>query len=156
MLYHYFTSKTELYAAVYCDTIDEVYTHFEAAASQHHTLLGQYSAVLREACALQLSDPTITGFIVAVALETQRHPDLIELIGPQRGRHTRFFAGMVSAAATRGELSDDVDHVGLADLLGSVLTGLARTAATAGDANRYIAAVGVLDRFISGTVLTSR
>jgi AcrR family transcriptional regulator len=155
-LYHYFESKAELYAAVYCDTIDEVYNAFEVAAGEHDHLLDQFAAVLRVACELQLGDPSITGFIVAVALETQRHPDLIALLGPQRGRHNRFFSGLVNGAVERGELQAGVDPVGLADLLGSVLTGLARTAATAGDPQRYIAAVGVLERFIEGTALTSR
>jgi AcrR family transcriptional regulator len=154
-LYHYFESKSELYAAVYCDTIDHVYTEFELAAATWVHLLDRYAAVLRRACELQLSDPSITGFIVAVALETQRQPELLALIGPQRGRHTRFFNELVSSAADAGELRPDVDQGALADLLGSVLTGLARTAATAGDANRYIAAVGVLERFIDGTLLTS-
>ena len=34
-LYHYTESKAELYAAVYCETINEVYTEFETAAAEH-------------------------------------------------------------------------------------------------------------------------
>ena len=61
-----------------------------------------------------------------------------------------------SDAAERGELQSDVDRAGLADLLGSVLTGLARTAATAGDPQRYTAAVAVLERFFDGSLVTAR
>jgi AcrR family transcriptional regulator len=155
-LYHYFESKDQLYAAVYCDVIDRVYTSFEEAAADERHLLDQYSAVLRRAHDLQLADDSIIGFIVAVALETQRHPDLAVLLTPQRGRHARFFSDLVERAYARGELQPDVDRQALADLLGSVLTGLARTAATAGDPQRYPAAVAVLERFFDGSLVTAR
>lgn len=155
-IYHYVESKAELYAAVYCDTVDNVYTEFERAVVDGQDLLSQFSAVLRRACELQTADPSITGFIVAVTQETQRHPDLLELLAPQRGRHMRFFTGLVEAAGERGELLPDVDRRALADVLGAVLTGLARMAATAGDPQRYTAAVDVLDRFFDGSLVAAR
>ncbi|MEO6571045.1 MAG: TetR/AcrR family transcriptional regulator [Ilumatobacteraceae bacterium] len=152
-IYHYVSSKAELYAAVYCDTVDEVYSEFERVASHETTLLGQFGAVLRSACDLQVDDPSITGFIVAVAQETRRHPDLVALLAPQRGRHAGFFTDLVQAAADRGELAADVDRRAVADLLGAVLAGLARMSTTAGDPGRYTSAVEVLERFLAGTLL---
>ena len=151
-IYHYVDSKAALYADVYCDTVDELYTELERVAAEHDDIFHQYSAVLRRACELQMDDPSITGFIVAVAQETQRHPDLLELLSPQRGRHSRFFSGLVDRAADRGQLAIDIDRRALADLLGAVLTGLARMAASAGDPARYTAAVEVLDRFLDGSL----
>jgi AcrR family transcriptional regulator len=153
-LYHYTESKAELYAAVYCETIDEVYTEFESAAAEHDSLVSQFRAVMRRAADLQAADPSITGFIIAVAQETQRHPDLLELLTAQRGRHTRFFTGLAVAAAERGELGPDVDLRAVADLLGAVMTGLARTAAAAGDSSRYAAAVEILERVLDGSLVT--
>ena len=46
--------------------------------------------------------------------------------------------GIHCSAAGRGELYPDVDLTALADLLGAVLTGLARMAAAAGDPQRYV------------------
>lgn len=155
-IYHYVDSKAELYAAVYCDTIDRVYTAFEAVAAEHEQLLDQFTAVLRCACHLQEADPSITGFIVAVSVETQRHPDLLALLGHQRGRHARFFTGLAEAAAARGELGADIDVRALSDLLGAVLAGLARMATAAGDTRRYAAAVGVLERFLDGSLVERR
>jgi AcrR family transcriptional regulator len=152
-LYHYFESKAELYAAVYCETIDETYTGFEQAASMHSNLLDQYSAVLSRACEMQSADPSITGFLVAVAQETQRHPDLLELLAPQRGRHSRFFDDLVARAMERGEFCPGVEPRAVADLLGAVITGIARMSATAGDPQRYNAAVTVLQRFFDGSLL---
>jgi AcrR family transcriptional regulator len=155
-IYHYVDSKAALYAAVYCDVIDLVYTEFERVAANEPHLLARFSAVLRRANELQLQDPSIAGFIVAVAQETQRHPDLIELLTPQRGRHQRFFEGLVGDAAEAGELLPDVDQAGLADLLGAVLTGLARMTTVAGDPSRYTAAVDALERFFDGTLVAAR
>lgn len=155
-IYHYVDSKAALYAAVYRDTVERVYDEFERAASTENRLLARYSAVLRCANDLQTEDPSIAGFIVAVAQETRRHPDLLALLGPQRGRHQRFFAGLVADAHANGELAADVDADGLADLLGAVLTGLARMANVAGDTARYTAAVDVLERFFDGSLVTSR
>ena len=39
---------------------------------------------------------------------------------------------------------------------GAVLTGLARMSAAAGDPQRYTAAVDVFDRFIDGSLVTTR
>lgn len=155
-IYHYVDSKAALYAAVYCDVIDLVYTEFERAAAEESHLLARFTAVLRRANQLQLDDSSIAGFIVAVAQETQRHPDLIELLTPQRGRHERFFADLVADAAEAGELQPDVDQTGLADLLGAVLTGLARMANVAGDPSRYTAAIDALERFFDGTLVATR
>lgn len=155
-IYHYVDSKAALYAAVYCDTIDRVYTEFEQAAAQESRLLARFGAVLRRANELQIADESIAGFIVAVAQETQRHPDLLALLRPQRGRHQRFFNGLVAEAAANGELQSDVDQVALADLLGAVLTGLARMTNITGDPSRYTAAVDALERFFDGTLVNAR
>ena len=50
----------------------------------------------------------------------------------------------------------DIDREGLADLMGSLMTGLARTAAAAGDLGRYTAAVAVLERFLTEGAVISR
>lgn len=155
-IYHYVDSKAALYAAVYCDTIDRVYTDFERAAARESHLLARFSAVLRRANELQIEDPSIAGFIVAVAQETQRNPDLLVLLAPQRGRHQRFFAKLVSDAAAAGELADDTDQAGLTDLLGAVLTGLARMTSIAGDPSRYTSAVDMLERFLDGSLVRAR
>lgn len=151
-LYHYVPSKAALYAAVYNDTLDQVYTEFEKAAAEPADLTEQYLAVLTCALDLQRSDPAINGFIVAVARETRRHPDLLELVQPQRGRHARFFRELADAAAERGELADDVDLAALADLLGALFIGLARMSAGADDLTRYADALGVLRRYLTGTL----
>lgn len=148
-IYHYFESKDELYAAVYCDTIDDMYTAFEQAAAEHDNVAAQFAAVMRRSGELVLADPSIPGFIVAVSLETKRRPELLELMSPQRGRHQRFLAGLVSGAVERGELAADIDQRAVVDVLGAVLTGIANVPEIAADPQRYAAAVAIVDHFIS-------
>jgi AcrR family transcriptional regulator len=152
-IYHYVDSKAALYAAVYCDVIDLVYTKFERAAAAESHLLARFSAVLRTVSRLQVADPTIAGFIGAVAHEIQQNPDLDVLLTPQRGRHQRFFTELVAEAAAAGELQPGVDEQALADLLGAVLTGVARIVTLGGDPDRAAGAIDALEQFFAGDLL---
>jgi len=152
-IYHYVDSKAALYADVFNYTVDEAYTELERVAATETTLFGQVGAVLRRSAEMQFEDPSIAGFIVAVAQETQRHPDLLALLEPQRRRHAQFFADLVAQASERGELAVGVDRRALADLLAAVMSGLARIASASGEPGRYAAAADVLDQFVDGTLL---
>ena len=153
-IYHYVDSKADLYAEVFGDTVAQVYGAFEEAAAGETTLIDQFTAVLNKASELQAVDPASTAFIAAIGQETERNPDLAAVLEPQRGRHGAFFLALVQAAADRGELHTDVDVTALADLLGGVMSGLTRLAASARDPERYAAAVEVLERFFDGSLVT--
>jgi AcrR family transcriptional regulator len=152
-LYHYIPSKAALYAEVYRNTVDYVYGEFERAATTQPSLIGKYRAVMLRAAALHGTDPTFTGFIVAVGRETQRHPDLVDLLGEQRRRHTMFFTWLVDTAVDSGELADPSRACAVADLLGAMLEGLARLAVSTGDPARYSAAIHALDHLLTGTLV---
>jgi AcrR family transcriptional regulator len=152
-IYHYFASKAEMYEAVYLETLDHVYAEFEGAVAGPTTLLEQFSALLDAAVRLNDEDPSLSGFVVGIASETQRHPDLAERLRPFRGRNTRFLRGLVESAADRGELAGDVEPRAVEDLLAAVLAGLARFSAVTGDGRRHADAVAALKRFFAGTLV---
>jgi AcrR family transcriptional regulator len=154
-LYHYFASKAELYAAVYETVFDRVFSAFEDAIIGHDTLVSQYAAVLDAAAALNREDPTLAAFVVGVAGDAQRDPELTELLKPLRRRNTSFFRRLVACAAARGEIRPEVDLRAVEDLLNAVVSGLARLSAVTGDAQRHAAAVDALQRFFAGTLLTT-
>ena len=154
-IYHYFDSKAELYAAVYEETYDRVFTTLERAIAGHDSLISQFVAAIVAAGELNVRDPTLPAFDRGVAGEAQRHPELNELLRPLRRRNTMFFRRMVAAAAARGELAPDVDLRGVEDLLNAVAFGLARISAVTGDARRAATAVEMLQRFLAGTLVTS-
>ena len=154
-IYHYFSSKAELYAAVYEVVFDKVFTEFEKAVAEHNTLFGQYAAVLEAAATLNREDPLLPAFVIGVAGDSERHPELKPLLRPLRRRNNEFFRRLVSQAARRGELRSDVDQRAVEDLLNAVVSGLARLSAITGDSRRHTAAVDALQRFFAGTLLTT-
>lgn len=153
-LYHYIPSKAALYAEVYRDTVEYVYTEFERAARAEHCLVDRYRAVLRRAAEMHATDATLTGFIVAVGQETQRHPDLVALLGDQRRRHVQFFSWLADTALESGELADPGSARAVADLLGAMLTGLALMAVSTDDPSRYNEAIDSLGHLLAGTLLS--
>ncbi len=152
-IYHYFSSKAELYAAVYEEVFDRVYTEFEKAIVDQPTLVAQYAAVLDATARMNREDPTVPAFVTGVAGDVQRHPELTQLLRPLQRRTTMFFRRLVAAAAERGELAPDVDVRAVEDLLNAVVIGLARLSALTGDARRHAAAVEALQRLFAGTLL---
>jgi AcrR family transcriptional regulator len=152
-IYHYFSSKAELYAAVYDEVFDRVYTEFEKAIVGQPTLVAQYAAVLDATARMNREDPTVPAFVIGVAGDTQRHPELTHLLRPQRRRTRMFFRRLVVAAAERGELFPDVDLKAVEDLLNAIVIGLARLSAVTGDSRRHTAAVDALQRLFAGTLL---
>jgi AcrR family transcriptional regulator len=153
-IYHYFASKAELYAAVYEVVFDKVFSAFEKAVADHHTLVSQYAAVLDAAAMLNREDPLVAAFVIGVAGDSERNPELKQLLRPLRRRNNEFFRRLVAEAAARGELRPDVDLRAVEDLLNAVVSGLARLSAITGDARRHGAAVDALQRFFAGTLLT--
>ncbi len=154
-IYHYFASKAELYAAVYEAVFDHVFAELDHAVACQTTLVAQYAALLNATDRLNRDDPTGPAFVVGVAGDAQRHPELTNLLRPLRRRNNLFFRRLVAAAAERGELSPDVDMRAVEDLLNAVVSGLSRLSAVTGDARRHAAAVDVLQRFFTGTLLVA-
>ena len=152
-IYHYFSSKADLYVAVYEAVVDRVFSAFEKAIVGHDTLVEQYVAVLDAVGVLNREDPTLPAFVVGAASDAQRHPELKDLLRPLRRRTAGFFRRMVTEAAQRGELGPDTDLRAVEDLLNAVLSGLARLSAVTGDARRHAAAVQALQRFFAGTLV---
>ncbi|MGI9053005.1 MAG: TetR/AcrR family transcriptional regulator [Ilumatobacteraceae bacterium] len=153
-IYHYFASKAELYAAVFEAVVDRVFSVFETAIVERSTLVEQYAAVLDVVAMHNRQDPTLPAFVVGVASDAQRHPELDDLLRPSRRRSATFFRCLVRQAADRGELPPGTDLRAVEDLLNAVVSGLARLSAVTGDPRRHATAVDALQRFLAGTLMT--
>jgi AcrR family transcriptional regulator len=152
-IYHYYPSKADLYVAVYAEVQAIVYGQFEKAVAPHAGLVDRFSAVLDAAVELNRQDPSIAGFVVGVAAESQRHPDLGELLAASRSVSTGFLHRLAKDAADRSELQADISASALEDLLNAVLSGLARFSNQTGDSERHAQAVAVLKRFMAGSLM---
>jgi AcrR family transcriptional regulator len=152
-IYHYVESKAVLYAEVYEEVQTYIYAAFEKAVVGKHTLAERFTAVLDAAVELSRTDASITGFIVGVPAEAERHPELRELIRPVRRRHSGFLGQLAREAKAHGEIADDVSPRAVEDLLAAVLGGLARLATSNLDADRHAEAVGAVKRLLGGTLV---
>ena len=152
-IYHYFPSKAELFAAVYAQVQNTVYDRFEEAVAAPGTLTERFGVALRAAVELNRNDSSLSGFVVAVPTELQRHPELIELIKPIRNRSTMFIGRLVADAVANGEFVDGVEPKAVEDLLAAVISGLAMFSTVTGDEDRHAAAVRALQRFLDGDLV---
>jgi AcrR family transcriptional regulator len=153
-IYHYFGSKVELYAAVYEEVQEIVYGEFEKAVTEHATFVDRFCSVLDSAVAVNRQDPSIAGFVVGVAAEAQRHPQLAPLVEPYRRRGRVFLNRLVEEAAANGEFADHVDPRAVLDMISAVLGGLATFSTTSGDSDRHRAATELVKQMVRGTLLS--
>ena len=147
-IYHYFASKIDLYAAVYAEVQETVYSAFEKAATDHQRFVDRLSAVLDAAVEVNRQDPSIAGFVVAVAGEALRHPDLAPVVAPYRRRGRNFLARLVEEAAAAGEFAPDIDPAAVADMTFALLGGLASFSTASGDVERHRAATQMVKRLL--------
>jgi TetR/AcrR family transcriptional regulator, repressor for uid operon len=121
---HYFSSKRELYREVVNETNAEVVAASVERAERETTLIGRVSAFIAAATQAEIEHPTAAAFLITVALESQRHPEL----GPREAdsiRTTReFLSWAINDAIERGELASDTDASALTELLIAVLLGV--------------------------------
>ncbi|MFM2072494.1 MAG: hypothetical protein RLZZ623_2757, partial [Actinomycetota bacterium] len=122
-IYHYYPSKVELYVAVYEQVQAVVYGEFEKAIAPYETLVERFSATLDAAVALNRDDPSIAAFVVGIASEADRHPELVDRLARPRSVNLRFMRRLAADAAERGELAEGISPVALEDLLNAVLSG---------------------------------
>jgi len=148
-IYHYFDSKVDLYAAVYAEVQETVYSAFEKAAAEHEGFIDRLSAVLDAAVAVNRQDPSIAGFVVGVAGEAQRHPELAPVVAPYRRRGRHFLARLVDEADQAGEFAPGVDPRQVADMTFAMLGGLASFSTTSGDVERHRGATEMVKRLFT-------
>ena len=153
-IYHYYSSKADMYFAVYEDVQALVYGTFDAAVDANTGLVDRLCAVLDAAVGLNEFDPTIAGFVVGVAFEEKRHSDLATLLRPLREMPNNFVTRLVRDAHDRGELADDVGQTALEDLLNIMLAGLARFSNQHGDFERHANAVHAMKHLIAGSLIS--
>ena len=152
-IYHYFPSKLDMYVAVYSEVQDLVYSAFEDASDNHLSFVERLSAILDSLVELNAADPSLTCFVVGVAAESQRHPELMAAITPFRQRNAQFLHQLCADAVSRGEIHNDISVNALQDLIDVLLSGLARFSTVTNDNERGRAAITALKHFVAGTAV---
>jgi len=152
-IYHYFPSKAELFVAVYVHAQTIVDSRFESAIEEQGTLAERFGRVLDAASELNSQDSSLAGFIVAVPIEMQRHPEIAELLVPVRSLSMPFIGRLVADAVANDEFVDGVTPSAVEDLLTAVISGLTVLSTLTEDHARHRAAVNSLQRFLAGDLV---
>ena len=152
-IYHYFPSKLDLYVAVYAEVQELVYSAFEKAAYDDCSFDEKFSAILDSLIELNAADPSLTSFVVGVAGESQRHPELLVAIKPFRARSNKFLQQLCRDAVANGQIHGDISVAALEDMINVLLSGLARFSTVTSDNERGVQAITALKHFMAGTAV---
>ena len=150
-IYHYFPSKLDMYVAAYGEMQEVVQRTFEDAAAKYDTFNDKFSAILDSIAVLSSQDPTLASFVVGVASESQRHPELSKAIAPLRIGLGQFLSKLCTDAVDRGEIVSGINAQVLQDLINVVLTGLSRFSTAVDDQQRGLDVIEGLKRIVAGT-----
>jgi AcrR family transcriptional regulator len=154
-IYHYFPSKVEMYAAVFEGVQDFIYSEFEYAINEHDTLVERFNSILDISVRINRDDPSIAGFVVDVASEVQRNPELRDVTSLLRHRTGAFLEKLCDDAEKNNEIRPGVSREALQDLLNALLSGLLRFSTLINDSARHGEAVEVLKLMLRNAVFAT-
>ena len=121
-VYHHYGSKLAVYVAVH-DARRQVSTRFSGAIAALPTFLGQVEALLDEAHAMNVEDPSLARFLGTFRVDVQRHPHIGEAIKAREQVTSGMVEGIVDLGINTGELSRD-DRQAVIAMLRAFLVGL--------------------------------
>jgi TetR/AcrR family transcriptional regulator, repressor for uid operon len=121
---HYFSNKRALYREVAKETNDLVVGASIQRAQQETTLAGQLSTFIEASTQADIENRTAAAFLITVALESQRHPDLSHEQADSVRTTREFLSKAIDDAIKRGELAADTDARVLTETLIAVLLGI--------------------------------
>ena len=121
---HYFSNKRALYREVAKETNNIVVAASIQRALREPTLIGRVSAFIDAATQADIENRTAAAFLITVALESQRHPELSHEEADSIRTTREFLARAVDDAIKDGELASDTDASPLTEALIAVLLGV--------------------------------
>lgn len=148
-IYHYFSSKQELYFVAFEGVQELIYDRFRAAVLGKVGLLAELGAVFDEAVVLNREDTSLAGFVVAGRTDGHRYPELAPLL-EESAQRVEFYEDVFGRALERGELSPQ-DAPMVMWLLRVITAGL--TFAASDDLEHQAEAVAAVKRLLAGTLL---
>jgi AcrR family transcriptional regulator len=109
-LYNYADSKAALFVAVWDDSIDQIYTDYDAVVAGRSSLVDEITAIIDRSRALLLDRPEHIRLVLRVLLD-HTHPDLADANLEPPGA-TEFYSRLADRGVTRGEIHpDDREHL---------------------------------------------
>lgn len=121
---HYFSDKLALYREVTKETNEVLVGASIRRARGEKTLVGRVSAFIDAATQADIENRTASAFLITVALESQRHPDLSDEEADSVRATREFLSWAINDAIKRGEVPADTDAPALTETLLAVLLGV--------------------------------
>jgi TetR/AcrR family transcriptional regulator, repressor for uid operon len=121
---HYFSNKRALYRELVKETNDVVVAASIQRAQRETTLIGRVSAFIDAATQADIENRTAAAFLITVALESQRHPELSHEEADSIRATREFLSRSIDDAVKGGELASDTDVSALVEALIAVLLGV--------------------------------
>lgn len=153
-IYHYFSSKAELYVAAQAKVHEFIYARYDEAVVGRTSLVEEFRAVLDASHAMNRADPSLARFLVAARTDERRHPELAMVADsdadPTTTRGT-FHTALVGRAVERGEIAE-ADAPMITDTLRTMLGGLVYHASE--DLEMQARVIRGLEALLRGTLLT--
>jgi AcrR family transcriptional regulator len=154
-IYHYFSSKEELFLSVQEQVSREVLDQFKHATSgDHPTLLDRLTALVDGVITMYTEDPTVARFALVWSLEARKRHDHPDWNFESWQETLDFYNTLVNQAKAAHEVLADVDGDALAHAIRTVLFGLAALMTNHNDPVMLRAAADVLVRGWAGELFT--
>lgn len=147
-IYHYFSSKSELYVEVCRDVIDHIVGMFTTAAESSESLVARLDSLFTQIGRINSNDPSMSAFIMGMSDEARRHPEIREVAVSLQTEMATTLLRMIETASDRDTLLRGASPSALADMLLAALGGFARLRVNANDAARPRAAAELLLRMM--------
>jgi AcrR family transcriptional regulator len=151
-LYHYFTSKAELFAAVHRHVQGVLFEFYRRAFAEHTTCVEQLCAGMEASVTGKPEQPEVARFASIASVEIQRHRELSDILAADIVGIRHFFTRLIEAGRARGEIAPDLATQAVVDMIIASFFGLAWLRAQVGSAEEHAAAVRAFERLLRGTV----
>ena len=145
-LYHYFTSKLDLYVSVFRASereLAETYT----IASREVGIAAQLDAMFAGSLVLHARDESLLVFLAGTAREMRSHQDLARAIANCPVQTDKILREMLGAAITRGELAKETDVDAIVSLVFALTSGVSLYASFLGEQS-YPRMIGALREMV--------
>ncbi|MEH6551469.1 MAG: TetR/AcrR family transcriptional regulator [Pseudomonadales bacterium] len=103
-LYTYFPSKAELYLAAVEDTQSLLFPRYLEAIEQGNNLRERLTRILMASAKAHDLDPSITGLLATIPIESRRHPELAELFDKHKLDTQSVLEQLFAEAKLNGEI----------------------------------------------------
>lgn len=108
-LYHYFSSKAALFAAVHDRSLEILLEAYRAAVGGRRRAVEQLCAIVEANVRLNRDEPGLAEFLAIAPMELRRHPELASLVHNSGEAVPALFHQILEGGVRRGELPETLD-----------------------------------------------